>query len=182
MDDATHLGLDVHKETIAVAILRPGDRDPDERVIPNTPEALKSLIRTRRSSGPLVACYEAGPTGYETYRLMTDLGVPCDVIAPTLIPRRAGRRVKTDRLDARNLARLHRAGELTSIRVPTLAEEALHDLVRVREDLKDDRRDTMRRGEELPAPPRATLPRPGEGLDHQVRQVGPRPALGRARG
>jgi transposase len=145
MDDVTHLGLDVHKETIAVAILRPGDRDPDERVIPNTPEALKSLIRTRRSSGPLVACYEAGPTGYETYRLMTDLGVPCDVIAPTLIPRRAGRRVKTDRLDARNLARLHRAGELTSIRVPTLAEEALRDLVRVREDLKDDRRDTMRR-------------------------------------
>jgi transposase len=118
MDDVTHLGLDVHKETIAVAILRPGDRDPDERVIPNTPAALKSLICTRRSSGPLVACYEAGPTGYETYRLMTDLGVPCDVIAPTLIPRRAGRRVKTDRLDARNLARLHRAGELTSIRVP----------------------------------------------------------------
>ena len=60
MDDVTHLGLDVHKETIAVAILRPGDRDPDERVIPNTPQALKSLIRTRRSSGPLVACYEAG--------------------------------------------------------------------------------------------------------------------------
>lgn len=145
MDNATHLGLDVHKDTIAVAMLRPGDREPDERVIPNTPEALRSLVGKRRSPGRLVACYEAGPTGYDTYRLLTSLGVPCDVIAPTLIPRRAGRRVKTDRLDARNLARLHRAGELTSIRVPTPEEEALRDLVRVREDLKDDRRTTMRR-------------------------------------
>src|SRR6266540_4993758 len=72
-------------------------------------------------------------------------GVPCDVIASTLIPRRAGRRVKTDRINARNLARLHRAGELTAIRVPTSEEEAIRDLVRVREDLKDDRRRTMHR-------------------------------------
>lgn len=143
MDHVTHLGLDVHKDTIAVAILRPDQNLPDERVIPNTPEALRKLVDRRR--GGLVACYEAGPTGYETHRLLASLGVPCDVIAPTLIPRRAGRRVKTDRLDARNLARLHRAGELTAIRVPTPQEEALRDLIRVREDLKDDRRKTMHR-------------------------------------
>ena len=143
MDNATHLGLDVHKDTIAVAVLRPGQLEPDERTIPNTPEALRALVGRRRSG--LVACYEAGPTGYDTYRLLTSLRVPCDVIAPTLIPRRAGRRVKTDRIDARNLARLHRAGELTAIRVPTPEEEAIRDLVRVREDLKDDRRRTMHR-------------------------------------
>jgi len=73
MDNAMHLGLDVHKEAIAVAILRPGQHHPDERVIPNTPEALRSLVRRRRSAGRLVACYEAGPTGYDTYRLLSRL-------------------------------------------------------------------------------------------------------------
>jgi transposase len=131
MDNATHVGLDVHKDSVAVALLRPGQHEPDERVIPNTPEALRALVGRRRGQN-LVACYEAGPTGYDTYRLLTSLGVPCDVIAPTLIPRRPGQRVKTDRLDARNLARLHRAGELTAIRVPTPEEEALRDLIPVR--------------------------------------------------
>lgn len=144
MDNATHLGLDVHKDTIAVALLPPGAAVPDERVIPNTSEAVRKLV-AHRNPGSLVVCYEAGPTGYDTYRLLTSLGIRCDVVAPTLIPRRAGRRVKTDRLDARNLVRLHRAGELTAIRVPTEQEEALRDLVRVREDLKDDRRKTQHR-------------------------------------
>src|SRR5438128_2762646 len=76
MDNATHLGLDVHKDTIAVAVLRPGQHEPDERTIPNTPEALRALVGHRRSPGHLVACYEAGPTGYDTYRLLTSLGVP----------------------------------------------------------------------------------------------------------
>jgi len=143
MDNATRLGLDVHKETIAVALLRPNQETPDERVIPNTPEALRALVAPHRSR--LIACYEAGPTGYDTYRQLRALGIDCEVIAPTLIPRRAGRRVKTDRLDARNLLRLHRAGELTAIRVPSSAEEALRDLIRVREDLKDDRGRTQRR-------------------------------------
>ena len=144
MDNATHLGLDVHKETIAVALLRPGEVEPDERTIPNTPQGVRGLIN-RCSSRPLLACYEAGPTGYELYRQLTSLGVACDVVAPTMIPRRAGARVKTDRIDARNLARLHRAGELTPIRVPSSSEEALRDLVRVREDIKDDRRKTQHR-------------------------------------
>ena len=137
--NVTHIGLDVHKDSIAVAVLRPGEIEPDQRVIANTPDAIRKLVgRTDRTS--LVACYEAGPNGYAIQRLLASLDIPCDVVAPSLIPKRSGARVKTDRLDARNLARLHRAGELTAIRVPTSAEESLRDLVRLREDLKDDRR------------------------------------------
>ncbi|NIA24028.1 MAG: IS110 family transposase, partial [Gammaproteobacteria bacterium] len=144
MSDVTHLGLDVHKETTAVALLRPGVVEPDHRVIPTTVEAYRKLV-TRVGTEGLVACYEAGPCGYEPYRILSSLGVRCEVIAPSLIPRRSGDRVKTDRLDARNLARLHRAGELTSIRVPSLEEEAIRDLVRVREDIKEDRRRAIQR-------------------------------------
>lgn len=141
MNELTHIGLDVHKDTIAVALLRPGGIEVDERVIDNTPEALRKLLGPYRSRPDTVTtCYEAGPTGYDTHRLIASLGISCDVIAPSLIPKRSGVRTKTDRIDARNLARLHRAGELTAVRVPTPAEEAVRDLIRVREDLKCDRR------------------------------------------
>jgi transposase len=140
MPESTYIGLDVHKESIAVALLRPGTVDCDERVIANTPEALRKLFARYPQRAALRVCYEAGPTGYDTQRLITSLGIACAVIAPSLVPRRAGVRIKTDRLDARKLARLHRAGELTSVRVPSPAEEALRDLVRAREDLKGDRR------------------------------------------
>ncbi len=140
MNQITHIGLDVHKDTIAVAVLRPNTTEVDERVIPNTPETVRRLLRRYPDPSALSTCYEAGPTGYDTHRLITSLGVPCDVIAPSLIPRRSGARVKTDRIDARNLARLHRAGELTCVRVPTSAEEAARDLIRVREEIKSDRR------------------------------------------
>jgi transposase len=140
MDELTHIGLDVHKDTIAVAVLRPGSNDCDERTIPNTTEALRKLLARYPDRSALRTCYEAGPTGYDTHRLLSSLGVPCEVIAPSLIPRRSGVRVKTDRIDARNLARLQRAGELVAIRVPTPAEEALRDLVRAREELVGDRR------------------------------------------
>jgi transposase len=145
MNNATHIALDVHKESIAVGILRPDARIPDCRVIENTPEAIATVVARIGLPESLITCYEAGPTGYDTYRQLTAMGVACDVIAPALIPRRPGRRVKTDRLDARNLARLHRAGELTVIRVPTREEEALRDLIRVREDLKDDKRRAQQR-------------------------------------
>jgi transposase len=140
MDNCTHIGLDVHKDTIAVAVLHPDTIEVDERVIPNTPEAVRRLLARHPDRSAIRICYEAGPTGYDTHRLLTSLGYPCDVIAPSLIPRRSGARVKTDRIDARNLARLHRAGELTAVRVPTSAEEAVRDLIRVREEVKADRR------------------------------------------
>jgi transposase len=84
------------------------------------------------------ACYEAGSCGYEVYRQLAAMGIACDIIAPGLIPVRVGDRVKTDRRDAEKLARLLRAGELTSIRVPTETEEALRDLIRCREDARED--------------------------------------------
>ena len=160
MHELTHIGLDVHKETVAVAVLRPGTSECDECVIANTPAALRKLLSRYPDRTALRTCYEAGPTGYDTHRLLTSLGVPCEVIAPSLIPRRSGVRVKTDRADARNFARLHRAGELTAVRVPSPSEEALRDLVRAREDLKSDRRIARQRirsfllryGRRYPAP------------------------------
>ena len=140
MNQLTHIGLDVHKDTIAVAVLRPDTLTCDERVIPNTSEAVRRLFSHYPDPSSLSTCYEAGPTGYDTHRLVTSLGIACDVIAPSLIPKRSGVRVKTDRIDARNLARLHRAGELTAVRVPTPGEEALRDLVRAREEVKADKR------------------------------------------
>jgi transposase len=140
MDQLTHIGLDVHKDTIAVAVLRPDSVLCDERTISNTPEAVRRLLSHYPDPSTISTCYEAGPTGYDTHRLVTSLGFACDVIAPSLIPKRSGVRVKTDRADARNLARLHRAGELTAIRVPAPAEEAARDLVRAREEVKADRR------------------------------------------
>jgi transposase len=140
MDNCTHIGFDVHKDTIAGAVLRPGGTEVDERVIANAPEAIRRLLARHPDPSAIRLCYEAGPTGYDTHRLLTSLGYRCDVIAPSLIPRRSGARVKTDRTDARNLARLHRAGELTAVRVPAPAEEAVRDLIRVREEVKADRR------------------------------------------
>jgi len=145
MPELTHIGLDVHKETIAVAVLRPGESECEERVVANTPEALRRLFARFPDRAALRTCYEACPTGYDTWRLLSSLGVPCEVIAPSLIPKRSGAHVKTDRTDARNLARLLRAGELTAVRVPTPSEEALRDLVRTREDLKSDLRVAQQR-------------------------------------
>lgn len=141
MDDCTAvLGLDVHKETIAAALLEGTAESPrDWGQIPNTPEALRRLAERARSRGTVVAVYEAGPCGFTTHRQLTDLGIRCVVIAPSLIPVRPGDRVKTDRRDAVKLARLFRAGELTAVRVPSADEEAARDLVRSREDVLENR-------------------------------------------
>jgi transposase len=144
MGNRTFVGLDVHKETTAVAVLRPGTVLCDSRVISTTPEAYRKLVQGLRRDDPRY-CYEAGPCGFDPFRMLTSFGAACDVIAPTLIPRRYGHKVKTDRIDAQNLARLHRAGELTTVRVPAPDEEAVRDLIRVREDVKGDRRRAIQR-------------------------------------
>ncbi len=133
-----YVGLDVSKLSINVALLRPNGTGIDEDRIPNTPEAVRSLVRRWADPGSIRACYEAGPTGYALYRELTALGVACTVIAPSLTPRRPGDRIKTDRRDAVKLARLFRAGELTAVRVPTPDEEAVRDLLRARGDLRED--------------------------------------------
>ncbi len=134
---ATHVGLDVSKASISVALLRP-DGHLDEETIANTPEAVRRLVRRWPEPRAVRACYEAGPTGYDLYRQLTALGIDTTVIAPSLTPRRPGDRIKTNRRDARKLAGLFRAGELTAVRVPTPEEEAVRDLLRARQDERED--------------------------------------------
>ena len=132
------LGLDVHKATIAVAIADPGAQPTLYGTIANDPSAVRKLVGNLGRETKLVAAYEAGPTGYALHRQLTGLGVECQVVAPALIPRRAGDRVKTDARDAITLARLLRSGDLTPVWVPGEEDEALRDLVRARYDAKAD--------------------------------------------
>jgi len=131
-----YIGLDVHKDTIAVALAEAGLREEvrEHGKIPNTPAALKALTEKVAVRGrELRFCYEAGPCGYGIQRQLSAIGHQCAVVAPSLIPRKPGERIKTDRRDAINLARLHRAGELTPVWVPDQAHEAIRDLVRARQ-------------------------------------------------
>ena len=147
MEKCKFVGLDVHKETIAVSVAEPdGGEVRYLGEVPNTPDAIVKLIKRLRKEGvKLSFCYEAGPCGYGLHRQLRDLGQDCQVVAPSLIPKKPGDRVKTDRRDSLNLARLHRAGELTAVWVPDGAQEALRDLTRAREDMKHLQRQTKQR-------------------------------------
>ena len=134
----THLGMDVHKDSISVGILRPDEDSPDVERIFNDEPSVRRLLARFENPRRLSVFYEAGPTGYELHRLLTSMGIRCQVIAPSLIPRSAGDRIKTDKRDCRKLARLHRAGELVAIRVPSREEEAVRDLCRARADMVED--------------------------------------------
>ena len=137
------VGLDTSKLKISVAVAEDG-RQGEIRFlgeIDNTPEAVRRLVSKLASRhGELLFCYEAGPTGYGLQRQIAALGHECAVIAPSLIPKRPGERVKTNRRDALTLARLHRAGELTAIWVPDPGHEAVRELVRAREAAMADLR------------------------------------------
>lgn len=133
------VGLDVHAETIAIAVADQGGELRSVGTIPNAAESVRRLIKKLGGVGvTLKVCYEAGPCGYALYWQLAELGVACEVVAPTLVPVRAGDRVKTDRRDAEKLARLYRSGDLTTVWVPDRAHEALRDLVRAREVAKKD--------------------------------------------
>jgi transposase len=132
------LGLDVHAETIAVAIAEPDGEVRSLGTIANRAESVHKLLKKLGSVEQLKACYEAGPTGYVLYWQLAELGVACEVIAPTLVPVKAGDRVKTDRRDAERLARSFRSGDLTAVWVPDEGSESLRDLVRAREAAKQD--------------------------------------------
>ena len=136
-DRITYVGLDVHKDGIVVAVAEGGERGEVREYgrIANTPAALRRLACKLGQQGvELRFCYEAGPCGYGIQRQLSALGHECIVAAPSLIPKRPGDRVKTDRRDAASLAKLHRAGELTAVWVPDPAHEAMRDLVRARLD------------------------------------------------
>jgi transposase len=138
-DDIRFVGLDVHAETITVAVAEAtGGEVRELGTIPNREESVRKLLRKVGPAETLRCCYEAGPTGYVLYWQLVGMGVTCFVVAPTLVPVRPGDRVKTDRRDAMKLARLFRSGELTPVWVPDQAHEALRDVVRAREAAKRD--------------------------------------------
>ena len=133
-----YVGLDVHKATIAVAIVR-GARGAAVYYgqIENTPQAIAKLVSALSQAGDVLHFYyEAGPCGYELYHQLRALGHHCAVVAPSLIPRKSGVRIKTDRRDALALAKLHATGSLTAVWVPDKEQEGLRDLSRAREDFK----------------------------------------------
>jgi transposase len=138
MANVRFVGLDVHAETITIAVAESAGEVRMLGTIPNRPEAVRRLVRKLGPADHLRICYEAGPTGYVLYWQLIALGVHCDVIAPSLVPVKAGDRVKTDRRDAEKLARSYRAGDLTPVWVPDAEHEALRDLVRAREAAKKD--------------------------------------------
>jgi transposase len=129
-----YLGLDVHKESITIAVL-PADAKVPTRLdrLPNELPKLKKWLDRVARDGDLRACYEASGAGYVLHRALRAWGVRCDVIAPSLIPKRPGVQRKHDTRDAADLARLDRAGELTVVRIPSEAEERVRDVVRCRE-------------------------------------------------
>jgi transposase len=134
-----YVGLDVHRDTIAVAVADSGRAGAESLgTIPHREEAVARLMRRLGPARTLRVCYEAGPCGYGLYWQLAGLGIACAVVAPTLVPVRTGDRVKTDRRDAVKLAQCHRHGALTPVWVPSPAQEALRDLVRAREVAKQD--------------------------------------------
>ena len=136
---SAYIGLDVHKASIAVAIAEEEGAPSSYGSIANDPAAIRKLMT--RLGGPdvqLRVAYEAGPTGYGVHRQLNSIGIECMVVARSLIPKRPGDKIKTDRRDALKLARLLRSGDLTSVWVPDEAHEALRNLVRARADAKVD--------------------------------------------
>ena len=139
-DVTTYVGIDAHKKDLFVAMLMGNEKTPVSWQLTNEPRAVHRLVRKleRETPGPIRVFYEAGPCGYALQRQVTTSRVSCDVVAPALIPRKPGERVKTNRRDSRKLAELGRAGLLTAVRPPTPEHEAVRDLARARDDARED--------------------------------------------
>jgi transposase len=137
-ESTTILALDQHADSVVAAVLPPTLRVPVVQAVPADLPGLGRFVDKLVRRGPVHCYYEAGPCGFALQRFLTTRGVPCDVIAPALMPRRPGDRVKTDRRDAAQLALMARAGALTAVHVPTEQEEAVRDLLRCREDIRSD--------------------------------------------
>src|SRR6516164_7955993 len=136
----TYVGIDAHKKDLFIAMLIGTQETSVTWTVPNETQAVRRLVRKleRAVPGPVKCYYEAGPCGYTLQREMTTERVSCHVVAPALIPRKPGERVKTNRRDARKLGELARAGLLTEVRPPTPEEEAVRDLCRARDDGRED--------------------------------------------
>lgn len=139
------IALDVHKLSIVAAVLPAVGGEPELMQLENTERSVRRFVARLGGQGGLAVCYEAGPCGYDLYRLLAGMGVVCEVVAPSLTPVRPGDRVKTDRRDARKLVRLFRSGELSFVSPPTPEQEGLRDLMRCREDLRRARQNARHR-------------------------------------
>ena len=143
-DYPAYIGLDVHKDTIAIAVAYAGREVPESRgEIANRPKTVTKLVErlNQEFEGEvLLFCYEAGPCGYGLYRQLLERGHDCQVVAPSLIPKKPGEHIKTDRRDARKLAQALRSGDLTAVWVPDEEQEAMRDLTRARDDMKAQER------------------------------------------
>ena len=140
-EDITYVGMDSHKKDIKVAMLLPDIYKPVEWTVANEPKAIRRMVKKilRHAPGEVRSCYEAGPCGYALKRTIESVGpMVCEVIAPSMTPRKSGERIKTDRRDAKKLAELLRANLLTEVHPPTPEEEAVRDLCRCREDARDE--------------------------------------------
>jgi transposase len=138
MQSTTIIAFDQHAATTVAAVLVPGQRTPALHPLTSDSRTILRFVERIGRRGAVVCCYEAGPCGFELQRALAAQGIRCEVIAPALIPRRPGDRIKTDRRDAGQLAILYRAGALTAIHIPTDQEEAARDLLRCREDIRAD--------------------------------------------
>ena len=136
----TYVGIDAHKKDLFVAMLIGSQPKPVSWTVPHEPQAVRRLVKKleREAPGPVRVFYEAGPCGYALQRQVTTARLSCDVVAPALIPRKPGERVKTNRRDACKLVELGRAGLLTAVQPPTAEDEAVRDLARARDDARED--------------------------------------------
>ena len=137
MEKVRFVGLDVHKDSIAIAVAEQGRGEP--AVLATIPSETQALVKQLKRLGPVGSmrcCYEAGPTGFGLHRNLQAAGIECVVVAPSLVPKQSGNRVKTDRRDAIRLARFLRSGDLTEVHVPDAQTEAMRDLERARDDAK----------------------------------------------
>src|SRR5688572_21144890 len=130
MESTTIIAFDQHAATTVAAVLPPRRRTPALHSLTSDSATILRFVARLRGKGVVICCDEAGPSGFELQRALTGHDIPCDVIAPALIPRRAGDRIRTDRRDAGQLAVVYRAGALTAIHIPTEQEEAARDLLR----------------------------------------------------
>jgi transposase len=140
MNSVIYVGMDVHKETIAIAVLRDNSGNTEfERQIRNEPNQIKKLFKKLKDKGEnIVCCYEAGPTGFTLFRQLEDMEITCYVAAPSLLPRKPGDRIKTDKRDAVMLAKVLRNQEIVPVHIPSKSDEAVRDYLRMCNDMRSD--------------------------------------------